>query len=48
MGDTIILMVFFPLIIAGMILTITWGMSAAGVRRREGGSIRKNALKPTR
>lgn len=36
MGDTIILIVSFPLIIAGMILTITWGMSAAGMRSREG------------
>jgi hypothetical protein len=33
MGDNLILLVSFPLIIASMILTITWGMSAAGVRR---------------
>ena len=36
MGDTIILILLFPLIIAGMILTITWGMSAAGVRKQGG------------
>jgi hypothetical protein len=36
MDDTIILIVLFPLIIAGMVLTITWGMSAAGVRGQGG------------
>ena len=36
MGDTIILIVSFPLIITGMILTIMWGMSAAGVRGQDG------------
>ena len=36
MGDTIILIVSFPFIIAGMILTITWAMSAGGVREQGG------------
>jgi hypothetical protein len=30
MGNTVILTVFFPVIIAGMILVITWSMNAAG------------------
>ena len=33
MGDTVILAVYFPIIIGGMLLMITWGMSAAGFRR---------------
>jgi hypothetical protein len=43
MGDTIILIVSFPLIIAGMILTITWGMSAAGARGQGGRKQTKEA-----
>ena len=43
MGDTIILILSFPLIIAGMILTITWGMSAAGVRGQGGRKQTKEA-----
>lgn len=43
MGDTIILVVWFPLIIAGMILTITWGMSAAGARGQGGRKQTKEA-----
>jgi hypothetical protein len=34
MGDTIILTIFFPLVIVGMVLVIMWGMSAAGPRRK--------------
>ncbi len=30
MGDTVILAIYFPLIILGMVLVIMWGMSAAG------------------
>ena len=30
MGDTLILAIYFPLIIVGMVLVIMWGMSAAG------------------
>ncbi|MGH7220338.1 MAG: hypothetical protein ACREI1_08425, partial [Nitrospiraceae bacterium] len=30
MGDTVILAIYFPLIIVGMVLVIMWGMSAAG------------------
>ncbi len=30
MGNTLILAVYFPLIIGGMVLVIMWGMSAAG------------------
>lgn len=33
MGDTVILAVYFPLIIGGMLLVITWGMRSAGLRR---------------
>ena len=33
MGDTVILTVYFPLIIGGMVLVIMWGMSAAGSGR---------------
>jgi hypothetical protein len=47
MGDTIILIVSFPLIIAGMILTITWGMSAAGARGQGGRKQTKEACEPT-
>jgi hypothetical protein len=36
MGDSIIATVYFPLIITGLILTIMWGMSAAGTNRRDG------------
>lgn len=33
MGNTVILTVYFPLVIVGMVLVIMWGMSAAGSRR---------------
>jgi len=33
MGDTVMLAIYFPLVIVGMVLVITWGMSAAGPRR---------------
>lgn len=33
MADNLILTIYFPLIITGMILTIVWGMSAAGSSR---------------
>ena len=33
MGDTLMLAVYFPLVIVGMVLVIMWGMSAAGPRR---------------
>jgi len=35
MGNTLILAVYFPLIIGGMVLVIMWGMSAAGARHTE-------------
>lgn len=35
MGDTVVLTVYFPLIIGGMVLLIMWGMSAAGSSRTE-------------
>ncbi len=38
MGDSIIATVYFPLIITGLILTIMWGMSAAGTNRRGQGA----------
>jgi hypothetical protein len=33
MGDTVMLAIYFPLVIVGMVLVIMWGMSAAGLRR---------------
>ena len=35
MGDTVILAIYFPIIIGGMLWVIIWGMSAAGIRRGE-------------
>lgn len=35
MGDTIILAIYFPIIIGGMLGVIIWGMSAAGIRHGE-------------
>jgi len=35
MGDTVILAIYFPIIIGGMLGVIIWGMSAAGIRRGE-------------
>ena len=34
MGNTVMLAIYFPLVVAGMVLVITWGMSAAGPRRK--------------
>jgi hypothetical protein len=34
MANIVIVTVYFPLVIAGMVLVIMWGMSAAGSRRR--------------
>ena len=42
MADNLILTVYFPLIITGMILTIVWGMSAAGSSRPLKGRRRRN------
>jgi len=33
MGDTVMLAIYFPLVMVGMVLVIMWGMSAAGPRR---------------
>ena len=33
MGDTLMLAIYFPLVIVGMVLVIMWGISAAGPRR---------------
>jgi len=33
MGDTVILAIFFPLVIVGMVLVIMWGMSIVGPHR---------------
>jgi hypothetical protein len=33
MGNTVMLAIYFPLVIVGMVLVITWAMSAAGPRR---------------
>jgi hypothetical protein len=35
MGHTLILAVYFPLIIGGMVLVIMWGMSSAGSRHTD-------------
>ena len=35
MGNTLILAVYFPLIIGGMVLVIMWGMSSAGSRHTD-------------
>jgi len=37
MGDTVILAIYFPLVIVGMVLVIMWGMSVVGPRRKEFG-----------
>ena len=33
MGDTVMLAIYFPLVMVGMVLVIMWGMSAAEPRR---------------
>jgi hypothetical protein len=33
MGDTVMLAIYFPAVIVGMVLVIMWGMSAAGSHR---------------
>jgi len=33
MGDTVMLAIYFPLVMVGMVLVIMWGMSAARPRR---------------
>jgi hypothetical protein len=33
MGNTLMLAIYFPLVIVGLVLVIMWGMSAAGQRR---------------
>jgi hypothetical protein len=33
MGDTVILAIYFPLVIVGMVLVIMWGMSAAAAEK---------------
>jgi hypothetical protein len=33
MGDTVMLAIYFPLVIVGMVLVIMWGMSVVGPRR---------------
>ena len=33
MGDTVMLAIYFPLVMVGMVLVIMWGMRAAGPRR---------------
>jgi hypothetical protein len=35
MGNTVILAIYFPLIIGGMVLVIMWGMSSAGSRHTD-------------
>lgn len=35
MGDTVILAIYFPIIIGGMLAFIIWGMSVAGIRHDE-------------
>jgi len=35
MGDTVLLAIYFPIIIGGMLGVIIWGMSAAGARHTE-------------
>jgi hypothetical protein len=42
MGDTVIVTLYFPLIIGGMVLVIAWGISVAGFRR-EGSSRNKRS-----
>ena len=34
MGSTAVMAVYFPVIVAGMVLVIMWGMSAAGEQKR--------------
>ena len=34
MGSTVLMAVYFPVIVAGMVLVIMWGMSAAGEQKR--------------
>jgi hypothetical protein len=35
MGDTVLLAIYFPIIIGGMLGVIIWGMNAAGTRHGE-------------
>ena len=44
MGDTLMLAIYFPLVIVGMVLVITWGMSAAGPRRNRYGQDQNERL----
>jgi hypothetical protein len=34
MDSTLLMAVYFPVIVAGMVLVIMWGMSAAGEQQR--------------
>jgi hypothetical protein len=34
MDSTLLIAVYFPVIVAGMVLVIMWGMSAAGEQKR--------------
>jgi hypothetical protein len=34
MDSTLLMAVYFPVIVAGMVLVIMWGMSAAGEQKR--------------
>jgi hypothetical protein len=34
MDSTLLMVVYFPVIVAGMVLVIMWGMSAAGEQKR--------------
>ena len=44
MGDTLMLAIYFPLVIVGMVLVIMWGMSAAGPRRNRYGQDQNERL----
>ncbi|HEY6288649.1 MAG TPA: hypothetical protein VIW48_04310 [Nitrospiraceae bacterium] len=33
MGDTVMLAIYFPLVMVGMVLVIMWGMSVVGPHR---------------
>jgi hypothetical protein len=48
MGDKVMVAVYFPLIITGLLLVIMWGMSAAGSRpigSNQGARARKHSHK---
>lgn len=44
MGNTVMLAIYFPLVIVGMVLVLMWGMSAAGSRPKDSTKTRASGI----